>query len=612
MADTFLLTEGGDFLLTESGDFLLYSEGEPVFYPQGDLFEMVEIDLPLCANVYGTAPCAAVLGTTGVRKCYNLRATCQSTANYTTSGVLTLRFVKAGPIPTGVLAFPTLQKVSQNSATVNIAGSDNRYSQLGKRATLSFTLGDFTYHERGIDPYVAQRISGTAQTDEGGYDPASRGTFLAKLKARWPNYQDAKVRLIRGYLVNGVVTDQTTYNYLMSEMAGPSNGELSCKAQGVLNLADAKKALCPKPSQGALTADLTAVATSLTVTPTGIGSTYSASGKLCIDSEIMNYTRAGDVFTLTRGVRGTTAATHTAGASVQETFSVTLVRIDEVARRLVQDYTDTPASYVTFADWQAEALTWAPSLVLQSDVVTPTPVATLLSELADLGAQVFEDERNAKLRFRMNRPARADTIRDITDQTAKSIEQEDRDDDRITQVLFRTKRSDPTKTITDKANYQRNLLTVDTEALALYGATKTRELFTRWLDQGDDATAQIVSVRLLNRFKKAPKRVKVVLDARDKSASLMDVLRITSTDLPNETGAATAGQWQVIGRSEPRPYHEVELEAQAYDFTGKYSFIMQNTANVYGSATDTEKSTGGYIVGATLKFPDGAEAYRII
>jgi hypothetical protein len=215
-------------------------------------FEMVEIDVPLCSRVYASAPCTAVLGTTGVRKCYNLRATCQDAPNYLAGSPLTLRFCKPGRIPTGVLAFPTLGRVAQNSATVNIAGSDPRYAQLGKRATLSFEIGDFTYHERGIDPYVAGRIDGTAQTDEGGYKPEDRGNFLAKLKMRWPNYQDASVRLIRGYLVNGVVTDQTTYNYLMAEMAGPSKGAVKCDAVGVLNLADAKKIALPDPVQRAV------------------------------------------------------------------------------------------------------------------------------------------------------------------------------------------------------------------------------------------------------------------------------------------------------------------------------------------------------------------------
>lgn len=578
-----------------------------------DVFEMVEIDLPLCARVYGSAPCTAVLGTTGVRKCYNLRAGCQDTANYLEGTPLTLRFCRPGRIPHGVLAFPTLGRVSQNSATVNIAGSDQRYAQLGKRATLSFEIGDFTYHERGIDPYVAGRIDGTAQTDESGYRPEDRGTLLAKLKIRWPNYQDANVRLIRGYLVNGVVTDSTTYNYLMSEMAGPSKGVVRCEAVGVLNLADAKKSLCPKPSKGQLPADISNSATSFTVTPTGIGSEYAASGWVQIDNEIMSFTRSGDTFTVTRAQRGTAAAAHSARATVQQTYSPRRVRIDEVARQLVQDFTPTPASYVTFSEWQAEVDVWAPGLVLETDIGVPTPVSTLLSELADLGCQVFEDEQAAKLRLRMNRPVLLETVRDVTDRSAKEIVQEDRDEDRITQVLFRHKRTDPTKQITDKANYQRNILTVDAEATDLWPNSTTRELQTRWLDQGDDSTVIIAATRLLNRFKKAPKRVKLTLDARDKAVKLMDVVRLQSEDVPDETGKATNGLWQVIGRFEPVPMHEVTVEVQAFDFAAKYGFIMQNTANVYGSATDDEKRLGAYIVDSTsLKFPDGAEPYRII
>jgi hypothetical protein len=42
----------------------------------------VEIDQPFCTRTYGTAPCTAVLGTTGANKCYNTRKTCQSPANY--------------------------------------------------------------------------------------------------------------------------------------------------------------------------------------------------------------------------------------------------------------------------------------------------------------------------------------------------------------------------------------------------------------------------------------------------------------------------------------------------------------------------------------------------
>jgi len=44
--------------------------------------EYIEIDLNLCVNEYGVAPCTAEVGVTGDEKCFNCRATCQDLANY--------------------------------------------------------------------------------------------------------------------------------------------------------------------------------------------------------------------------------------------------------------------------------------------------------------------------------------------------------------------------------------------------------------------------------------------------------------------------------------------------------------------------------------------------
>ena len=53
----------------------------------------VELDLPYCANTYGTAPCTASIGVTGADRCYNCRKTCQDIANFSATTV-TLRFAK--------------------------------------------------------------------------------------------------------------------------------------------------------------------------------------------------------------------------------------------------------------------------------------------------------------------------------------------------------------------------------------------------------------------------------------------------------------------------------------------------------------------------------------
>lgn len=578
-------------------------------------FEWVEIDLPKCSRTYGIAPCTAALGTSGVRKCFNCIATCQDVANFALGTPLTLKFSKANsPAPAGFASFPVLESVTQSSTTVNIAGADPKFGALGRRSTLDFTLIDFTHHDRGIDPYQPGRVDGTAQIDEAGYDPASRGTELAKIKARYPNYAGAETRLNRAYIDGGVFSDVTTYYHQLTEMAGPSDGKISCKALDILDLANEKTALCPKPSQGVLTLDLTAVATTFDITPTEAATAYAASGWVCIGSEVMAFTRSGVTFTVTRGQRRTVAATHSQGDTVQQTYSVRGARLDDVANDLIANFTTVNvATWVPFADWQAEVTRWGASILLESDICTPTPVATLLAEFGDLGCTIVPDERAQKIRLRMNRPVDGDTVYAISDTTAYEIKQEDLDDQRLTQVLFLCKRADPTKAITDNANYLSRRLTINNDALDIYKEIKSRTIATRWLDLGDDATASIVSWRTLKRFEKAPKRITARIDAAQKAISLMDVANLTTDDLADAVGKTGTMQTQVIGRSEPTPYHDVSVILQRFDFDGRYGYIMQDTANVYGSATADEKANGAYIVDETLlKFPDGTGPYKVI
>lgn len=580
-----------------------------------EVFEWVEIDLPQCSRDYGTAPCTAVLGTTGVRKCYKTKATCQDIDNFLAGTPTTLAFSKIGvPIPPGLNCLAMLKGVQQSSATVNIAGSDPRYGQLGKRTSLGFTLVDRTHNDVGVDPYRSQRVDGTAQTDEPGYLPEQRGTYLAKLRARWPNYAKAAVRLKRALIVNNTLTDVTTYNYLMTEMDGPNKGEVSCEALGVIDLMNEKKSLCPKPSEGILIANMTNVATTFSV-DTDLGTGYATSGRLTIGSEVMSFTRSGDTFTVVRGQRGTVAAAHSIGDTVQQNYVADLMRTDDLVNDLILNYTETPSSYITFADWQAEVDKWAPSRRFSTDICTPTPVGTLIAELSELGITVFEDERAGKFRLKMNRPVDdGETVWSITDRNARSIgPQEDRDEDRITQLLVFSTRYDPTKSLTDESNYQRKMLTPNPRAQKIYEGVRTRKIFTRWIDQGDDTTIKTFSSRLLNRFENAPKKTPITLDARDKAISLMDVVELSSVDNPDVTGNATTQLMQVIARSEPVPYHEVRVEVQAYAFGSRYARIAPNGTPAYSLATVAERERYAALVpAASPKFFDGTEGVRLV
>jgi hypothetical protein len=530
-----------------------------------------------------------------------------------------MRFSQIGvPLPKGFKAFPVLSNVRQSSTTANIGGADPRYGTLGKQATIDFELTDFTYHDRGIDPYASERVSGAAQFSGVGYRPEDRTTFLAKLKARWPNYAGSIVRLCRAYIVDGVITDQSTYHHVLKEIAGPSGGSVKVTAYSIFDLMNEKKAVCPKPTRGALVSDISAGAGSFTVTPTGIGNAeYAASGFLTIGSEVMAFTRVNNTFTVTRGQKGTSAATHSAADTVQQAWSCDNARLDDVAAELILDFTETPSSWVPLVEWEDEVTRWGASIRLTTMVTSPTPVGTLVGELADLGCNIIPDERAAEIRLRMNRPIDGDTVYSITDDNAYEITQEDREEDRITQVYFVHKRADPTKGIgsgDDVSNYLKRSLTVNKDAFDLYGEqVRTRTIRTRWLDQGDDTTVSIVSWQLLRRFEKAPMRIKCIIDARDKAILLSDVVELRTEDMASEIGELTTMFMQVIGRSEPEYYHTVEVELQRFEFSGRAGFITPDTYPVYGSATTAQKESGAFIVdGTTLVFPDGTGPYRII
>ena len=115
--------------------------------------QIVEIDIDYCTLSYGTGACDAVLGTTGVRKCFNTFATCQSTANFD-KGTKTLKFITpTASSPNVDVYFPALKSVSAFSSSVNISGTTPKLGALGKRGKVIVKLADFAYHDRFLDKY---------------------------------------------------------------------------------------------------------------------------------------------------------------------------------------------------------------------------------------------------------------------------------------------------------------------------------------------------------------------------------------------------------------------------------------------------------------------------
>ena len=241
--------------------------------------QLTEIDfLPVYQKTVATA-----IAATGLLACFNTRVTCQDPDNYN----------KRVPLPT---TRPHHWNGGKNQSHGHPAGAltptvNNPEKGLGQRASITITFDDFPHHDRGFDPYVANR----------GYNPEVTGTFWARMIARNRYYQGRALRIKTGYIGDSFdIADFQTRHYVMDQVTGPDRtGRVTIVAKDILKLADDKRAEAPASSTGELVADISASDTSLTVT-SGTEGEYNAEGDyLQIGHEpILSpvSTRSGNVF----------------------------------------------------------------------------------------------------------------------------------------------------------------------------------------------------------------------------------------------------------------------------------------------------------------------------
>lgn len=575
----------------------------------------VEIDMERCGRTWGVAPCTAALSAQVPHKCFNTFATCRAKAAFSSSPY-TLRFAEPRPnLPKGEILFPFLERVSQITATVNIAGSDPKLSAIGRRATVSVTLRDAPSADFGLDPYRVERISGAAQWGGAGYNPATRGTFFGKLRARWPHYTGRPLRILEGYLDGGTFTLEQARHYVLTDWKGPDeNGVVQLEAKDPMSALADDRAVYPPPSNGALAADLTEAETALTLLPIGIGAEYPASGRALIGSEIVSFTRAGDAVTLTgRGLAGTKAAAQKAGDTFQLLAFLDGVRVDDFAETVC--LTRLPAALIPKAAWAAEVSRWMPSVRLRTHLA-PTGIGELLSSLAVLGVSIFWDDVAQVVALKPNRPPDGDTVYQLNDRDhIKAARIEDRNGDRLTEVYFYTVQADPTKSATDKSNFRRVSVFADADALdeRAFGDSHIRRVFCRWFDEGADPVVSSLGRRLLSRFVAAPRRLRLTVDKKDRAIPLAAVVEVTSRVLQDATGAALPSLWQVISREPTGAGGDVEYTLQAFEFKGRYGYATENGRPTYAASSAAQRARGMYAcVTATLKMSNGDEPYRAI
>lgn len=570
---------------------------------------IVEIEQDLCGLTYGVSPCMA----SATNKCYKTLATCRSPESFAKGDPLRLRFTYPRDDLSRVseTLIPSLVSVSTYPAKLNVGAGDRNISPLGVRASVSVVLQDHPYHDRLTDPHYADRTA----------EP--QGTFWGRWKARNPYYAGRLMHIYEGY-IGQALAEMQKRTYVIEKLAGPDGaGKVSIKGLDILRKTDDTKAQAPAQSEGVLIADITNSDASFTIDPAGEGDKYPAAGLVRIGSEIIEYTRVDDVFTVVeRGARNTEAAAHKQDDSVQACLEYDDERVDAIIYDLLVNYAGIPATMIDYDAWQDEADVWLAGQGLTAVIAEPTGVAKLLAELSEQGrAYIWWDEYSQLVRFSAIRPPSniaGETVQILTDNEnliADSVAVNDAADQRLSRIIIRYAAVDPTKRVDDATNYSRIRVIADLEAEGenQYGESKTKIINARWLAADAAADTVIIGTRILSRYRNNPETVDIAVDAKDREISIADTIDIITAGITDETGAPFRRRYQVIEAEEIDPGHRMRYTVQRSFFSvdARYGGFMRDDAPVYAYASDEDKAIGAYFVDeATLLFPDGTGPYR--
>jgi hypothetical protein len=530
---------------------------------------LVECDMDFCANVYGNAPCTAVVGVTGAAKCYNTYATCQDKPHFVKT-TKTYRFCdQNADLPVGISAIPLLKSVSFASQEITPGKG------LGVRGSVSVRLIDAPFPDTEIDPYWRERT----------YDTNNQGTFWGKFKARNPFYENRVLRVRRGYLSAPFSWSNFIDSvYVIEQLQGISKDDgVTLVAKDILKLADDKKALFPKPSNGRLAADITAIQNSFTLTPSGIGTEYQPSGKVAISGELMAFTRVGDVFTITRGESNTIAEAHKLDDTVQQVGIFDGLKVHDVIYTLLTSYSGINTSYINKPAWDTEATAHLAG-VFSVEIPEPTGINTLVGELTEQGTcRVWWDEIAQLIQFRAIKPLPTGlpTLSDDSHFLTKSIDVKTDTNQRISTVLIYFAQKKPTEKLDELKNYALRVATPNLEAISSleYGSNLIKKVLSRWFKTTSQGRANALADALLKTYRDPPQVLEFSLTPA-LQLKVGDLFYAQTRKMQDVTGAIASVPMEVV-YAQPTEKDDIKYKAQqvstAIPLSNSYPLILSDT-----------------------------------
>lgn len=545
--------------------------------------EIVEIIQPLCSRTFGVSPCLA-----SGDACWNTDATCKYRSALDLSKSISLKFVDGsvyewqdnninllaenGNVLTTEsndsflidlyfqpsLAIPALAGYNTAPTVLNVASGSKDKSPLGYRAVCQVTIKDFPWNDIDTDPYVSTRT----------YTPDQLGSFWSKWLARNPFHVGYTLNVYEG-LVGQRLSEMTKREYVIEKIDRGKDG-VSITAKDILRKITDTNQTAPYLSKGELSSAITNSQTTMTVSGALI-SEYEAAGYARINSEVVSYTQiyettGGNLFFsgLTRGVAGTTAASHSQNDRVQRVIYYNARPFNEILYDLFVNWGGIPDRYIDATVWAAEKTTYRPDYNFTTYIAEPTKIDELAGEVClQAIANVWWDERVQKIIMKAVKPEPAPVL--LTDDdaiVAGSFVIKEKPEERASQTHVYYLQRTPIPNVTEKTNYSRVSVYIDVDRQIQYGGEpQVRELFCRFVST--QALANTLAQTYLNRFSDVRREVQFDLSSKDAeniwTGSVITIRHYLDVDF---TGAARDGEWLITSA-------EVSRNGLTYRFTAE-------------------------------------------
>jgi hypothetical protein len=579
--------------------------------------QIVELRQARCANRFGVSPCTA----TGTPKCFQTYNTCGDQANFNLDGELRWYFHRHGdPVPnTADLptadewygpSIPILRTVRTEPTRINLGAVREGESPFGLRGTVSVTLDDFEFRNQFGDFYASER---TVQGSIGRLLLAWLGEAVPQLEM---------------YLYTGKegesLAAMTVRRYDVTNIIPPSGGSWSIIGLDPLARAERKKAQFPPATDLRLQADINASTTTISVSglesdvSTAMGNDGLFYGRL--GSEIISYTGytgSAGVWSLSgvvRGALGTTADEHSIDDGLQRVGHYDSILYWQMVYDLLSNHTTIPTSLIPYAtDWTSEGEAYLSTLFGTGTFSEPRPVSEVCAEaMRDGMFSIWWDERDQEIKLLANRQP-TETPIELNERNAiVSSAIKRTPDDRRTRVTIYYDRRDPTESLTESRNYRQQRIRIDAEAEGDFYADGTvRNLIWYSPLLRTDLNAILVQASFLQRYRETPRYMELQLAEKDATIAVGDVVSVTSYDEIDTLGNPVTEPWQVIEWEELEPGFSYRILVQSFILFGRPSFIMENTAPDFATATDAQKLNACYITENTGLMPDGTTGYVI-